>query len=126
MMHKLFLQFSAISGLIAVALGAFGAHALKAKLTDSGLLDTFQTAVSYQFYHTLALLAIAIIAMKFPSTWLHYSGYSMILGILLFSGSLYILCLTGMKWLGAITPLGGLAFILGWLFLLLATMRDLG
>ncbi len=122
-MHKLFFLFASASGLIAVSLGAFGAHALKDKLTASGTLDTYQTAVSYQFYHTLALLAIAILAMKFPSSLINYSGISVMLGILIFSGSLYILCFTGIKWLGAITPIGGLAFIIGWGYLFLAALR---
>lgn len=122
-MHKLFLQFAAISGAIAVALGAFGAHALKEKLTTNGYLDTYQTAVAYQFYHTLALIGIGLLAMKYTSTWINYAGYSMMVGILIFSGSLYILCFTGIKWLGAITPIGGLAFILGWVFLLVAITK---
>lgn len=109
--------------MLAVGLGAFGAHALKAKLEAEGTLATFQTAVHYQFYHTLALLAIGILITKYPSQWLTYSGYSMMLGLIIFSGSLYILCFTGMKWLGAITPIGGLAFIVGWACLLLAVMK---
>ncbi|WP_421764800.1 DUF423 domain-containing protein [Ekhidna sp.] len=124
-MHKLFLIISSISGLLAVALGAFGAHALKDKLQASGTLDTFQTAVQYQFYHTLALLAIAFLMTKYESLWLNYAGYSMTFGILIFSGSLYILCFTGMKWLGAITPIGGLLFILGWVFLLVTAVKSL-
>lgn len=109
--------------MLAVGLGAFGAHALKAKLEADGTLATFQTAVHYQFYHTLALLAIGILMTKYSSQWLNYSGYSMMLGLIIFSGSLYILCFTGMKWLGAITPIGGLAFIVGWACLLLAVMK---
>lgn len=124
-MHKLFFQFSSISGFIAVALGAFGAHALKEKLTNSGNLDTYQTAVSYQFYHTIALLGIGILAMKYPSSWINYSGYSMMIGTLVFSGSLYILCFTGIKWLGAITPIGGLAFLAGWLMLFIAVIKTI-
>ncbi|MEP0987829.1 DUF423 domain-containing protein [Ekhidna sp.] len=124
-MHKLFLIISSISGLLAIALGAFGAHALKDKLQASGTLDTFQTAVQYQFYHTLALLGIAFLMTKYESSWLNYAGYSMTFGILIFSGSLYILCFTGMKWLGAITPIGGLLFILGWVFLLVTAVKSL-
>ena len=122
-MHKVVLQFAAISGMVAVALGAFGAHALKEKLTTSGYLSTFETAVSYQFYHTFALLGIGIIAIKYPSTLLQWAGNSMMLGIVVFSGSLYLLCFTGVKWLGAITPIGGLGFIAGWFFLLLAVAK---
>ena len=124
-MHKLFLILSSISGMLAVALGAFGAHALKAKLTSEGTLDTYQTAVQYQFYHTIALLGIALLLTKYESSWLHYAGISMAFGILIFSGSLYILCFTGIKWLGAITPIGGLLFIVGWFFLLLTAIKSL-
>ena len=124
-MHKLFLQFASISGTIVVALGAFGAHALKDKLISNGNLDTYQTAVAYQFYHTLALLAIGLLAMKYPSSPIHYSGYAMMLGIIVFSGSLYLLCFTGVRWLGAITPLGGLAFIIGWVLLFIAITKSI-
>ena len=123
-MHKLFLIISSISGILSVALGAFGAHALKDKLQSEDTLDTYQTAVQYQFYHTLALLAIALLMTKYESQWLNYSGYSMTFGILIFSGSLYVLCFTGMKWMGAITPIGGLLFIAGWLFLLLTALKS--
>lgn len=124
-MAKLFLILSSLSGTLAVALGAFGAHALKAKLTAEGTLDTYQTAVQYQFYHTLGLLVIALLLTRYDSSWLSYAGYSMTAGILIFSGSLYILCFTGMKWLGAITPIGGLAFIAGWVCLLLFAIKTL-
>lgn len=123
-MHKLFLIISSISGILSVALGAFGAHALKDKLQSEDTLDTYQTAVQYQFYHTLALLAIALLMTKYESQWLNYAGYSMTFGILIFSGSLYVLCFTGMKWMGAITPIGGLLFIAGWLFLLLTALKS--
>ena len=123
-MHKLFLQFSAISGSLAVALGAFGAHALKNKLVASNTLDAYQTAVQYQFYHTLALLGIGLLALKYPSNWINYSGYGMMIGIIIFSGSLYVLCFSGIKWLGAITPIGGLAFIAGWIFLLISIFKS--
>jgi uncharacterized membrane protein YgdD (TMEM256/DUF423 family) len=123
-MIKLIFIFSSISGMIAVGLGAFGAHALKAKLEAEGTLATFQTAVQYQFYHTLALLFIGLLMMRLESPWLNYSAYGMMAGILIFSGSLYILCFTGIKWMGAITPIGGLGFILGWGFLFLAVMKS--
>ncbi|MEQ8554581.1 MAG: DUF423 domain-containing protein [Cyclobacteriaceae bacterium] len=123
-MHKLFLLSASISGALAVSLGAFGAHALKARLTESGLLGTYETAVAYHFYHTLALLAIGLLAMKFPSATLNWSGYAMMAGILIFSGSLYVLSLSGIKWLGAITPLGGLVLIAGWVCLFIAITRD--
>ena len=122
-MLKFILVFASISGILAVILGAFGAHALKAKLEAEGTLATFQTAVQYQFHHTLALLAIGMLMAKYSNTSLAYSGYSMMVGLIVFSGSLYILCFTGIKWLGAITPIGGLAFILGWVFLLAAVLK---
>lgn len=124
-MQKLFLIISSISGITAVGLGAFGAHALKSKLEASGYLETYQTAVQYQFYHTLALMGIAILSYRFESSWLVSAGYSMSIGILIFSGSLYLLCFTGMKWLGAITPIGGLAFIIGWFCILMTTIKSL-
>lgn len=116
-MSKIFLLTATASGLVATGLGAFGAHALKAKLEASGLLQAYQTAVSYQFYHTLALLGIGLLLSRYPGTFLTMAGYSMMAGILLFSGSLYLMCFTGIRWLGAITPLGGVGFILGWGFL---------
>ncbi|WP_420316005.1 DUF423 domain-containing protein [Ekhidna sp.] len=124
-MQKLFLIISSLSGMISVALGAFGAHALKEKLQSAGTYDTYQTAVQYQFYHTLALLGIALLMGKISNQWLNYAGYSMTYGILIFSGSLYILCFTGMKWLGAITPIGGLLFIAGWIFLLITALKTI-
>lgn len=112
---KLILQLAGISGALAVGLGAFGAHSLEALLVQNGRLDTYQTAVNYHFYHTLALLGIGILATIKPG-WkgMAFAAWSMVLGILIFSGSLYVLSLTGITWLGAITPLGGLSFILGW------------
>lgn len=116
---KFFIQFGAIFGLLSVAIGAFGAHALRASLTASGRGDTFETAVKYQFYHALALLAVGILLHLMAGNamavkWLTYAGYSFIAGILVFSGSLYVLCATGITVLGAITPLGGVMMIAGW------------
>lgn len=100
--------------MLAVAFGAFGAHALKSRLDDYAL-GVFQTAVQYHFYHSLALLAVGVIALSQPQTaLLKSSGWLFLIGILVFSGSLYVLGITGVRWLGAITPLGGLAFIAGW------------
>ncbi len=112
---KQILQLAGISGALAVGLGAFGAHSLEALLVQNGRLDTYQTAVNYHFYHTLALFGIGILAKVKPE-WkgITFAAWNMALGILIFSGSLYVLSLTGITWLGAITPLGGLAFILGW------------
>jgi uncharacterized membrane protein YgdD (TMEM256/DUF423 family) len=115
------LIFSAISGFIAVAFGAFGAHALADKLTPERL-QTWQTAVQYQFYHTLLLLILSAIGYLFPdkvgqSPLLIYACYAAIAGIFIFSGSLYVLCLSGLRWLGAITPIGGLCFLAAWAIL---------
>lgn len=118
MSGKNILVLAGISGALAVGLGAFGAHGLEPLLIQNGRLDTFETAVSYHFYHTLGLLGLGILALIKPE-WkgLSLAAWGMFLGILIFSGSLYILSLTGITWLGAITPIGGVGFILGWLAL---------
>ena len=123
-MQKLVLLTAAILGGLSVGIGAFGAHALKAALEASGRLDTFETAVKYQFYHTLALLAIGILMYHVPDKWLGYAAIAMIGGILIFSGSLYILCLTGIRWWGAVTPLGGIALIVGWILLFVSIYQS--
>ena len=113
-MAKLFITLASLSGMLAVVFGAFGAHALKGKLDDQAL-KVFETAVQYHFYHTFALLVVGVIALNQPQTvLLKSSGWLFAIGILVFSGSLYLLSLTGVHWLGAITPLGGLALIAGW------------
>lgn len=122
-MVKFVLLFSAISGALSVGLGAFGAHALKDRLEGFGNLATFQTAVQYQFYHTIALLFIGLFMLKFPSQSLNISAYAMMIGILIFSGSLYVLSIFNIRWLGAVTPIGGLALILGWVFLFVAIWK---
>ncbi|ELR71823.1 hypothetical protein C900_02198 [Fulvivirga imtechensis AK7] len=119
------LIIAGVFGALAVAIGAFGAHGLKELLVENGRLDTFETAVKYHFYHTLALLALGLLMMRFHSKLFLYAAGFMMLGIVIFSGSLYILCLTNMTFLGAITPLGGLAFICGWLFLSIGVARSL-
>ena len=114
-MVKLFLLFAAINGALAVTLGAFGAHALKQSLSATAL-QTWHTAVQYHFIHVLALLGVALtLKVLGVSTAGKVSGIALIVGIVLFSGSLYWLALGGPRWLGPITPLGGLAFIVGWL-----------
>ncbi|MFA0963286.1 DUF423 domain-containing protein [Roseivirga sp. BDSF3-8] len=123
-MYKTFIAAAALSGALAVAIGAFGAHALAPKLEAAGRMDTFETAVKYQFYHTLALLFIGLIATKTPPSALLWSGWLMIAGIIIFSGSLYILCLSGQRWLGAITPIGGTAFIAAWVLLLVHALKQ--
>ncbi len=109
------LILAGISGAIAVGLGAFGAHGLEAMLERTGRLDTFETAVSYHFYHTLLLLGLGVLSDKLDNRFSRLAVVFVAAGILIFSGSLYILCLTGITWLGAITPIGGVCFIAGWL-----------
>ena len=105
----------AMAGL-AVALGAFGAHGLKGRVT-ADLLEVFHTGARYHRYHALALIAVAVADRSFPSTTVTAAGWAFVVGIVLFSGSLYAMTFTGHRWLGAITPLGGLAFITGWALL---------
>lgn len=121
-MHRKFIALGALSGGIAVALGAFAAHALKGRL-DAQLLVTFETGARYQMYHALALLAAGLLAERFPSRLVAASGVFFLAGTVLFSGSLYALALTGMRGLGAVTPFGGVAFLAGWLCLGLAAGR---
>jgi len=122
-MAKMFITLASLSGMLAVAFGAFGAHALKSRLDDYAM-GVFQTAVQYHFYHSLALLAVGVIALSHPqAALLRSSGWLFVLGIAVFSGSLYLLSFSGLRWLGAITPLGGLAFIAGWACLAAASWR---
>ncbi|MCY7356977.1 MAG: DUF423 domain-containing protein [Rudanella sp.] len=124
---KFFIQTGALLGLIGVGLGAFGAHALRKMLDETNRMATFETAVKYQFYHALALVLVGILMhlMTGPPggqnppalKWLNYAGLSFLGGTLIFSGSLYILCFTGITWLGAITPIGGVLMIAGWALL---------
>jgi uncharacterized membrane protein YgdD (TMEM256/DUF423 family) len=113
---RLFFTLGALSAFLAVAAGAFGAHALRARLT-SEYLAVFETAARYQMYHALGLLAVAWAVNRWPGTFPTWAGYLFVVGTVLFSGSLYVLALTGARWLGAITPLGGVAFLAGWLCL---------
>ncbi|MEN2283650.1 DUF423 domain-containing protein [Algoriphagus sp. SE2] len=119
------IMIAGLSGALAVGLGAFGAHGLEEVLTANGRTETFETAVKYHFYHTLALTLIGLI-MLVRTKWksLHFSALCMIGGIVIFPGSLYILSLTGITWWGAVTPLGGVFFILGWLGLFYAALRN--
>lgn len=120
---KLFLVVGALAAMLAVVLGAFGAHALRARLTPD-LLAIYNTGVQYHFWHALGLLVIGIVAIQLPSSIvLKWAGWLMLAGIVIFSGSLYVLALSGVRWLGAITPIGGVAFILGWLLLAIAVAR---
>lgn len=126
-MHKGFLKTAALLGALSVALGAFAAHGLKKILTADDL-QIFETAVRYQFYHVFALLATGILYAAFPGKLLAWAGKLFITGIILFSGSLYLLCYIkysemSLNWIGAITPFGGVAFIAGWLLLFFALLK---
>ena len=113
-MNSPFLILGALNGFIAVVLGAFAAHGLKNALTPD-LLNTFQTGVQYHMYHALIMFGVGLLALHFPgNTLLRVSGYLFLLGIVIFSGSLYALSLSGIRWLGAITPIGGVMFLAGW------------
>ncbi len=127
-MHRFFLITGSLLGALSVALGAFGAHSLK-KIVSPEAVATFETGVRYQFYHTFALLLIAVLYEKFTNKWLVWAGNSFLAGIILFSGSLYLLALlnassnVGLRKIGIITPFGGLFFIAGWLFLMWGVSR---
>ena len=121
-MDRLFFIVGSVSALVAVGLGAFAAHALKARL-DASTLATFEIGVRYQMYHALGLLAVAWAQTRWPGTLTVAAGWLFIAGTLLFSGSLYLLVLSGARWLGAVTPLGGLAFLAGWLCLAWAAWK---
>ncbi len=110
---RLFGAIGAVAGFLGVALGAFGAHALKARLSADDLV-IFETAVRYHLVHAVALLALAALAPRISSGALSLAGWSFSTGILIFSGSLYLLVLTGPRWLGAVTPVGGTALLVGW------------
>lgn len=122
-MGKLFLALGAGFGLLGVILGAFATHSLRARLS-SDMLAIFRTGVEYQFYHVFALLVVGVLALMWPQrALLGWSGALFCVGIVVFSGSLYLLSTTGTRWLGAITPFGGVSFIVGWLLLLIAVVR---
>ena len=113
-MSKLIIILAGVNGFLAVSIGAFAAHMLRDRLSPE-LLNTFQTGVQYHMYHALALLGIGLMMLNFSaSNLLRISAYLMMSGIILFSGSLYLLSITGIRWLGAITPLGGLCFLTAW------------
>ena len=115
-MDRLFLAMGCVSAAVAVVLGAFGAHGLRARLVPD-MLSTFEIGVRYQMYHALALLGVGILLPRAASPTLTLAGWLFVAGTVVFSGSLYALAVTGQRWLGAVTPLGGAAFIAGWLVL---------
>jgi len=122
-MEKVFLIFATALGGLAVALGAFGAHGLKDVVTEARL-GTFETAVRYQMYHALALFAVVGLMRWTASPLLNWAGWLLIAGVLIFSGSLYLLVFTNASWLGAIAPIGGTAMIAGWVLMLIAVLRS--
>jgi uncharacterized membrane protein YgdD (TMEM256/DUF423 family) len=122
-MDRLFFSLGACSALLSVAAGAFGAHALRGRLSPE-YLTIFETAARYQMYHALALLAAAWAVSRWPGGIAQWAGWLFVIGTVLFSGSLYAFALTGARWLGAVTPLGGVAFLAGWLCLILSARRS--
>jgi uncharacterized membrane protein YgdD (TMEM256/DUF423 family) len=128
-MHKGFLITGSLLGALAVILGAFGAHGLK-KVVPAETVSTFETGVKYQFYHCFALLLVGMLAERFSSQWMAYAGYAFIIGIVLFSGSLYVLTAlkatgtVGLSGIGIITPFGGLFMVAGWIFMMIAFLKS--
>lgn len=123
-MVKTFLLLACLFGGLAVGLGAFGAHGLANRLS-AAQLDTYEIAVRYQFYHALALIGVVVALEKWPAAGsASLAGWLFVVGILIFSGSLYLLVFSGVRWLGAITPIGGVAFIAGWISLAVAVLRS--
>ena len=122
-MNKLFLLSGSILGFLGVGIGAFGAHAFKPMLDASGRVDTFETGVRYLFYHAIALVLVGILSKEFPVKTVTYSGYSFLFGVLVFSGSLFLICFTGIKVFGAVAPIGGTLMILGWALLFWSVLK---
>jgi uncharacterized membrane protein YgdD (TMEM256/DUF423 family) len=127
-MHRRLLILASIFGGLAVVLGAFGAHGLQKITSDNTILHSYQTAVQYQLYHALALFVVAILMQRQPSTQLKWAGICFITGIFLFSGSLYLITYLkvnalSVSWVGPVTPIGGLFFVSGWVFLLIAAIK---
>ncbi|MCS7075301.1 MAG: DUF423 domain-containing protein [Bacteroidia bacterium] len=123
-MNKIWLIIGAISGFLSVAMGAFGAHGLKNLLVKNALIaqldknyyiDIFNTGVKYQMFHTIAIVVVAYLTEQYAGKGYHWAGICFLAGILIFSGSLYVLCITGVRSIGAITPIGGICFLLGWI-----------
>ena len=123
-MERTFFIIASLLGSLSVALGAFGAHALRGRIEES-LLANYQTGVSYMFYHTLALFIVVCALGRWPASTLPgWAGWLFVAGIVVFSGSLFVMAFTGQRWLGAITPIGGVAFIAGWLLLAWTAWRN--
>ncbi len=123
MMRKLFLASGALFGAFGVMIGAFGAHALRPMLEASGRFDTFETAVRYQFYHALALLVVGILSQNSEEKLIKYSGIFLLAGLIIFSGSLYTICFSGITSFGIIAPIGGILLVIGWLLLFYSIIK---
>ena len=122
-MERLFFSIASLLGALAVGLGAFGAHAMRGRVAEN-LLANYETGVRYHFYHVLALVAVVVAIQRWPNSSLPpLAGWLFVIGIAIFSGSLYIMAFTGLRWLGAITPIGGVALIAGWICLMLVAWR---
>jgi uncharacterized membrane protein YgdD (TMEM256/DUF423 family) len=121
-MERTFFGLGALVALVGVALGAFGAHGLRGTLGPADLA-TFETGVRYQVYHAFALFAVAWASSRWPSAGVTAAGWLFVAGVVVFSGSLYVLVLSGQRWLGAVTPLGGLCFLVGWALLGWSALR---
>lgn len=121
-MVRVFAVLGSVLAFLAVALGAFGAHGLRGRLSAADL-DTFEVAVRYQMYHALALIAVALVSARWPGSLAVWAGWSFLAGSLVFSGSLYLLVLTGTRALGAVTPIGGVGLLLGWTLLAIHLAR---
>lgn len=121
---KLFLILGGFNATLVVLLGAFGAHALKARLSTE-MLAVYQTGVHYHLFHALGLIAVGLVATQISdSSYLRWSGWLMLVGIILFSGSLYLLSISGLRWLGMITPFGGISFIIAWILFVVSIVKS--
>ncbi len=122
-MERIFFTLASLLGGLGVALGAFGAHAIRGRIAEN-LLANYETGVRYHFYHALALFAVVVAIQRWPNSNLPViAGWLFVIGVVIFSGSLYIMAFTGLRWLGAITPIGGVALIVGWICLMLVAWR---
>jgi uncharacterized membrane protein YgdD (TMEM256/DUF423 family) len=121
-MDRFFFMLGSLMAFLAVALGAFAAHGLRTRLSAE-MVTIFEVGVRYHMYHALGLIAVSWACSRWPESGAQWAGWAFILGIVVFSGSLYLLSVTGMRWLGAITPIGGLAFLIGWVVLVWAALR---
>jgi uncharacterized membrane protein YgdD (TMEM256/DUF423 family) len=121
---KVFLILGGINAALVVLFGAFGAHGLKARMTAE-MLAVYQTGVHYHLFHALGLLAVGLVATQISgSAYLRWSGWLMLVGIILFSGSLYVLSVSGLRWLGMVTPFGGMSFIVAWILFVVAIVKS--